>query len=995
MAKIYNVLRYVDDIKPNRFTDDTKVQWLNEVEGYIQTEVMMLALADVVQYAPEAHMHTDLFVKPPHDKLYALYLCAMIDFANGEYDKYANTMQLYNEFLGEYIGWYTLHFRPADGGCVREGYYLSAYALAVVRGFEGTEDEWLESLQGKPGEDAYDLAGKHGYEGTREEFGRDQAAFAANAAQVRLDREASERAASGAVSSAAAASSGAATASAAAGEAKTAAGNAAASEASARENAGRAAAYLAEAASARDTAVGASGTAGNFASSAERSAAEAVGAKSDAESAARRAKSAADQAEQAMKDAVKSVNGVLPDENGNVEIELPEGGGGVVKETDPTVPSWAKEPEKPKYTANEVGALPADTRIPEKTSDLKNDSGYITISVATLLNYYLKTEVYAKTEAYNREEVDNLISGLSKRLNAVADSTDVDLDQLSEIVAYIKSNKSLIDSITTTKVSIADIIDNLATSDAKKPLSAAQGKVLKDMYDALPAWVKESVKPSYTKAEIGLGDVDNVRQYSASNPPPYPVTSVNGMTGAVKLNASHVGARPETWMPSASEVGADPSGTADSKVSAHNVSETSHNDIRLLITGLTNRLNALANSTDDDLDQLAEIVAYIKANKSLIDGITTSKVSVADIIDNLTTNASNKPLSAKMGVQLKALIDAIKIPTSLPASDVYAWAKEPKKPTYTAPEVGAATQKQVDDLSEAIAEKVGKTGITLGLHSDGKYYIFVDGAPVGTGLELSGTSGDVFGYVDENNNIVLNGNLADGSYNIKYELEDGSTVDIGDLVLDSNVYYSVTNNLTNCTTNNSGTQVIEGESYSATITANSGYELKSVTVTMGGSPVSVSGGAINIANVTGNIVIIAVAEEIKAAYTNLADPTSADWWTDSRIGSDGTARTGVSGNIVTNPITIKPDETVYIKGLNLTLTTNNASGSSQCGVYVGTAVQSVALLSSQTAFFENITASETGGQATSKASKDINIRFAGKPTNGVNNIIITINEPIE
>lgn len=34
-------------------------------------------------------------------------------------------------------------------------------------------------------------------------------------------------------------------------------------------------------------------------------------------------------------------------------------------ETDPTVPEWAKQPEKPPYTASEVGALPADTPIPE------------------------------------------------------------------------------------------------------------------------------------------------------------------------------------------------------------------------------------------------------------------------------------------------------------------------------------------------------------------------------------------------------------------------------------------------------------------------------------------------------------------------------------------------------------------------------------------------------------------------------------------------------
>ena len=49
-------------------------------------------------------------------------------------------------------------------------------------------------------------------------------------------------------------------------------------------------------------------------------------------------------------------------------------------ETDPTVPSWAKASSKPTYTASEVGALPASTPIPSKTSDLINDSGFITDS---------------------------------------------------------------------------------------------------------------------------------------------------------------------------------------------------------------------------------------------------------------------------------------------------------------------------------------------------------------------------------------------------------------------------------------------------------------------------------------------------------------------------------------------------------------------------------------------------------------------------------------
>ena len=49
-------------------------------------------------------------------------------------------------------------------------------------------------------------------------------------------------------------------------------------------------------------------------------------------------------------------------------------------ETDPTVPSWAKQASKPTYTASEVGALPVGTAIPSKTSDLTNDSGFVSSS---------------------------------------------------------------------------------------------------------------------------------------------------------------------------------------------------------------------------------------------------------------------------------------------------------------------------------------------------------------------------------------------------------------------------------------------------------------------------------------------------------------------------------------------------------------------------------------------------------------------------------------
>ena len=46
---------------------------------------------------------------------------------------------------------------------------------------------------------------------------------------------------------------------------------------------------------------------------------------------------------------------------------------------------------------------------------------------------------------------------------------------------------------------------------------------------------KTGASITLSKSDIGLGSVDNVRQYSSSNPPPYPVTSVNGQTGAVTI----------------------------------------------------------------------------------------------------------------------------------------------------------------------------------------------------------------------------------------------------------------------------------------------------------------------------------------------------------------------------------------------------------------------------------------------------------------------------
>ncbi len=111
---VRNLLRKVDDIKPNDFSVETKIGWLNEVEGMVQTEVLLLATEEIIEYDAETDLDNELLVRSPHNKLYEPYICARIDFANGEYGKYQNSMQMFNSFWEEYVCWFARNYRPAD-----------------------------------------------------------------------------------------------------------------------------------------------------------------------------------------------------------------------------------------------------------------------------------------------------------------------------------------------------------------------------------------------------------------------------------------------------------------------------------------------------------------------------------------------------------------------------------------------------------------------------------------------------------------------------------------------------------------------------------------------------------------------------------------------------------------------------------------------------------------------------------------------------------------
>ena len=97
------------------------------------------------------------------------------------------------------------------------------------------------------------------------------------------------------------------------------------------------------------------------------------------------------------------------------------------------------------------------------------------------------------------------------------------------------------DVATSTKAGIVKIgsgitvaADGTISVNATAPVTSVNGKTGEVVLTAADVKARPSTwTPS--KSDVGLGNVDNVKQYSASNPPPYPVTSVNGKTGAVTL----------------------------------------------------------------------------------------------------------------------------------------------------------------------------------------------------------------------------------------------------------------------------------------------------------------------------------------------------------------------------------------------------------------------------------------------------------------------------
>ena len=113
---ISEALHRADELKPNTYTDLDKIRWLSTLDGLIKTKIIDTHEGgeDVTfkGYEVDTELSTELLVPAPYDHIYIHWLEAMIDYANDEYDRYQNTMEMYNSAWNAFENYYNRTHMP-------------------------------------------------------------------------------------------------------------------------------------------------------------------------------------------------------------------------------------------------------------------------------------------------------------------------------------------------------------------------------------------------------------------------------------------------------------------------------------------------------------------------------------------------------------------------------------------------------------------------------------------------------------------------------------------------------------------------------------------------------------------------------------------------------------------------------------------------------------------------------------------------------------------
>lgn len=114
--KISEAISRLDSLKHNTYTQSDKVAWLSRLDAMVKKQIIDTHEgADEVTftgYDDSTDLQTELLIPEPFDEVYLRWMEAQIDYTNGEYSKYNNSIDMFHTSYNAYANHYNRTHMP-------------------------------------------------------------------------------------------------------------------------------------------------------------------------------------------------------------------------------------------------------------------------------------------------------------------------------------------------------------------------------------------------------------------------------------------------------------------------------------------------------------------------------------------------------------------------------------------------------------------------------------------------------------------------------------------------------------------------------------------------------------------------------------------------------------------------------------------------------------------------------------------------------------------
>jgi hypothetical protein len=117
--KIADAIARIDELKHNTYSYSQKVGWLSRVDAMIKKHIIDTHKGSEKitfnGYTADTDPQTVLLAPEPFDEMYLRWMEAQIDYHNGEYGKYNQSIQMFKAEYNGYERWYNRNNMPIGG----------------------------------------------------------------------------------------------------------------------------------------------------------------------------------------------------------------------------------------------------------------------------------------------------------------------------------------------------------------------------------------------------------------------------------------------------------------------------------------------------------------------------------------------------------------------------------------------------------------------------------------------------------------------------------------------------------------------------------------------------------------------------------------------------------------------------------------------------------------------------------------------------------------